>query len=119
MAVSTPIRAMRYSPHPGAYPGFRALCPESGVLFGVCNGYISVFGVYLLLAVMVDYLDNLAVLDPAPAGTRDVALRRLRVPLWAFAVILWTVAAGLRWIADPSLIAKAVVWHHALQASDG
>lgn len=46
MAVSTPIRAMRYTPHPGAYPGFRALCPESGVLFGVCNGYVSIFGVY-------------------------------------------------------------------------
>lgn len=68
---------------------------------------------------MIDYLDNLAVLDPTPADTRDVALRRLREPLWTFAVILRTVTAGLCSISVSALIAKAVVWHHALQVNDG
>lgn len=40
---------MCYTPLPGAYPVFRALCPESGVLLGVCNGYAPENGVYLLL----------------------------------------------------------------------
>ena len=71
------------------------------------------------LAVMVDYLDNFAILDPAPAGTRDVAFRRSRVTLRTFAVILWTVTAGLCWISNPALIAKAVVRHRTLQANDG
>ena len=43
---------IRYAPHPGAYPVFRALCPESGVLLGVCNGYASIFGQYYLLELM-------------------------------------------------------------------
>ena len=53
------------------------------------------------------------------AGTRDVAFRRSRVTLRTFAVIFWTVTAGLCWISNPALIAKAVVRHRILQANDG